>query len=311
MGRRRHKGQPIHGWLAIHKKEGDTSTRVVEAVRRITRAAKAGHGGTLDPFSEGLLPVALGEATKTLSLVLEGDKAYRCWVKFGQETDTGDLTGQVVDEGENLPETARLQEALSHFLGEQDQIPPVYSAIHVDGQRAYERARRGETVEMPVRRVVIHDLQLESFSEGVAQIAVRSGKGTYMRALARDLGRHLGCPAHLIRLLRTETLGFQLNDGVSLDTLTEAVREGRLESVLYPVDRVLDDIPVLRLRVDVWHKVADGQAVWVDAQGCEGADHVRLYTPEGLLGAVGTLSAPSAKDSRRLCRPKRLFHLAE
>jgi tRNA pseudouridine55 synthase len=309
VGRRRRKGLPINGWLAIHKEVGMTSTRVVEAVRRITRAAKAGHGGTLDPFSEGLLPIALGEATKALAMVLEGDKAYRCWVRFGSETDTGDPTGSVVADGGIPPERPVLEDALQGFLGEQDQVPPAHSAIHIDGERAYERVRRGETVVMPSRRVVVNALDLEEYSDGLAQIVVKCGKGTYMRALARDLGRYLQCPAHLERLLRTDTLGFELNDGVTLDKLTEAVREDRLQELLFPVDRVLDDIPALRLRVDVWHKIVNGQSAWVDAQGCEGADMVRLLTPEGVFGAVGTLSAGSEKDSRRLCKPKRLFHL--
>jgi tRNA pseudouridine55 synthase len=308
VGRRR-KGLPINGWLAIHKEVGMASTRVVEAVRRITKAAKAGHGGTLDPFSEGLLPVALGEATKTLAMVLEGDKAYRCWVRFGSETDSGDPTGTITQDGGIPPEHSALQEALKTFLGEQDQVPPVYSAIHIDGERAYERARRGETVEMPTRRVIFHELTLEDYSDGLAQIAVKCGKGTYMRALARDLGRYLECPAHLEKLLRTSTLGFALNDGVSLDKLAEAVHDDRLNELLYPVDRVLDDIPALRLRVEVWHKIVNGQSAWVDAVGCEGTDMVRLLTPEGVFGAVGTLSKASTKDSRRLCKPKRLFHL--
>jgi tRNA pseudouridine55 synthase len=310
VGRRRNKGLPIHGWLAIYKEVGMTSTRAVEAVRRITKAAKAGHGGTLDPFSEGLLPIALGEGTKALALVLEGDKAYRCWVRFGSETDTGDPTGVVTEQGGVAPEHDQILEGLKAFLGEQDQVPPVYSAIHIDGERAHERARRGETVEMPTRRVVINDLVLEEYSEGLAQIAVKCGKGTYMRALARDLGRSLNCPAHLERLLRTDTLGFDLNDGVTLDNLAVAVRENRLNEFLFPVDRVLDDIPALRLRVDVWHKIVNGQSAWVDAVGCEGSDMVRLYTPEGIFGAIGVLSAASSKDTRRLCKPKRLFHLS-
>ncbi|MBF0447350.1 MAG: tRNA pseudouridine(55) synthase TruB [Magnetococcales bacterium] len=310
MGRRGRKGLPIHGWLAIHKEVGVTSTRVVEAVRIITKADKAGHGGTLDPFSEGLLPIALGEATKTLAMVLEGDKAYRCWVRFGSETDTGDPTGTVTVSGGTPPELEILDQALPHFLGEQDQVPPVYSAIHVDGERAHERVRRGETVEMPTRRVVIHELKLESYEAGLAQIAVRCGKGTYMRALARDLGRFLQCPAHLERLLRTDTLGFKLEDGVTLDTLADAVRDGRLNELLYPVDRVLDDIPALRLRVEVWHKIANGQSTWIDAEGCEQAEMVRLFTPEGEFGAVGVLSPASPASPRRLCKPKRLFHLS-
>ncbi|MBF0414551.1 MAG: tRNA pseudouridine(55) synthase TruB [Magnetococcales bacterium] len=303
------RGKSIHGWLAIHKSRGMTSSQVVERVRHITRAAKAGHGGTLDPFSEGLLPVALGEATKTLVHVLEGDKGYRCWVRFGAETDTCDPTGSVVREGGEIPGAAAITAALERFRGEIDQVPPIYSAIHVDGERAYERARRGEVFEMEPRKIVIHDIGLESMEGPVAHILVRSGKGAYMRALARDLGRYLGCPAHLERLLRTRTLGFSLEEGVTLDQLDGMVRDDRLQEVLFPMDRVLDDIPALRLRVDVWHKVKNGQAVWLDAEGfASGA--VRLLDPDGRFAALGDLEGGGSDSPRRLCKLKRLFHFA-
>ncbi len=309
MGRgRRNKGKPLHGWLAIHKEAGITSTGVVEAVRRITRAAKAGHGGTLDPFSEGILPIALGEATKTLGLVLEGDKKYRCRVRFGSETDTGDPTGQVVAEGGAIPDETALREVLTRFVGSQEQIPPAFSAIHINGVRAYELARRGEAVEIPPRTVIIHELILEDFSNGLAQIVVRCGKGTYMRALARDLGRALGTHAHLEKLLRMETLGFTLEQGVTLDTLSGMVKEHRLEEVLLPVDRVLDDIPVLRLHLEAWHKIQNGQAVWVEAAGLE-AGPVRLYTPANRFAAMAELSTAAKANKQRLCSPKKLFHI--
>ena len=309
MGRgRRNKGKPLHGWLAIHKEAGITSTGVVEAVRRITRAAKAGHGGTLDPFSEGLLPIALGEATKTLAMVLEGDKKYRCWVRFGSETDTGDPTGQVTERSEQLPDLENLRTTLSRFVGSQEQVPPAFSAIHINGVRAYELARRGEKVEIPPRTVTIHELILENFSNGLAQIVVRCGKGTYMRSLARDLGRALGTVAHLEKLLRMETLGFRLEHGVTLEKLNEAVVGHRLHDVLLPVDRVLDDIPVLRLHLEAWHKIKNGQAVWVDAEGFE-AGLVRLYSPENRFAATAELSMAATANKRRLCSPKKLFHI--
>ncbi|MBF0173024.1 MAG: tRNA pseudouridine(55) synthase TruB [Magnetococcales bacterium] len=306
-GKRR--GRPIHGWLAIHKERGMTSTRVVERVRQVTQAAKAGHGGTLDPFSEGLLPVALGEATKTLVHVLEGEKSYRCWVSFGSETDTCDPTGRVIQEGGTIPEPAAIERALGRFVGEIEQVPPVFSAIHVDGERAYEKARRGEIFELEPRKIIIHDIRLEQMDGPIACIAVRSGKGAYMRALARDLGRFLGCPAHLDRLLRTRTLGFSLEEGVTLERLEALVAERRFEEVLFPMDRVLDDIPALRLRVDAWHKVKNGQAVWLDAEGFESGT-VRLLNPEGRFAALGELAGGTASDSRRLCKLRRLFHQA-
>ena len=246
MSRGRHPGREINGWLVIHKPVEMTSARAVAVVKRITQAAKVGHGGTLDPFSEGLLPMALGKATKRLGQVLDGDKSYRCWIRFGSETDSGDPTGRVTERTDQVPDRAALEVALQRFVGTQEQIPPAFSAIHVGGVRAYELARRGEAVVMPPRSVVIHSLDLETYDAGLAQVFVRCGKGTYMRALARDLGRHLGCLAHLERLLRTGTLGFSLEEGITLERLSQAVEENSLSLLLLPVDRVLDDIPVPR-----------------------------------------------------------------
>ncbi|MEO5364393.1 MAG: tRNA pseudouridine(55) synthase TruB [Magnetococcus sp. DMHC-8] len=247
MRRGRYKGRDLNGWLVMHKPVNMTSAQAVAVVKRLTQAAKVGHGGTLDPFSEGLLPMALGRATKKLGLILDGDKSYRCWIQFGAETDSGDPTGQVTAQTGQVPDRAVLEVALTRFVGVQEQVPPVHSAIHVGGVRAYELARRGEVVEMPARTVVIHALELEAYEEGVAQVQVRCGKGTYMRALARDLGRYLGTLAHLQRLLRTGTLGFSLEEGITLDRLSRAVAQNGLEELLLPVDRVLDDIPAPRL----------------------------------------------------------------
>lgn len=308
QGKRSRSAGP-HGWVAIHKEVGMASTRVVERVKRIIRAGRAGHGGTLDPFSEGVLPIALGEATKTLASVLDGDKAYRCWVRLGSETDTGDPTGQFIPGNTNFPDRATVLETIARYQGEMDQIPPAYSAIHVDGERAYDRARRGETVELPARRVVFHAVELVEYAgDGLIILDVRCGKGTYMRALARDLGREWGCLAHLERLLRTRTLGFDLSDCLTLDELTRMIAEGRLNEVLLPVDRALDDIPALRLRLEAWSRVLSGQAAWIDADGVEPGT-VRLLSPEGHFGAIGTLGSGSDPSGRRSCTPKRLFNL--
>jgi tRNA pseudouridine55 synthase len=226
-----------------------SSAHAVAVVKRLTQAAKVGHGGTLDPFSEGLLPMALGRATKMLAHILEGDKGYRCWIRFGVETDSGDPTGVVTAETAQIPELAQLQAVLHTFLGAQEQVPPAHSALHVGGVRAYELARRGETVVLPPRQVVFHRLELESYADGLAQVLVHCSKGTYMRSLARDVGRACGSLAHLQRLLRTETLGFSLEQGITLDQLARAVSQEGLETVLLPMDRVLDDIPVSRPQV--------------------------------------------------------------
>lgn len=280
----------------------------MELVRRTSGAAKAGHGGTLDPFSEGVLPIALGQATKTLAMVLEGEKSYRCWVRFGAETDSGDPTGQVVAETGLSPEPAALEALLPRFRGEISQVPPAHSALHVDGVRAYTLARQGIPVDLPARRVTIHDLELESFSGNMAVLRVRCSKGTYMRSLARDLGRELGCLAHLIRLMRIATLGFTIDEVVSLEQIQEAATEGRIEALLHPIDRVLADIPALRLEVEAWHRIRTGQAAWVtDPTAATGT--VRLYDPQGRFVALGELMEPSAPHTPHRCLPRRLFHV--
>ena len=341
MGRRRNKGRVLDGWLVIHKPVGVTSAQAVATVKRITYAAKVGHGGTLDPFSEGLLPMALGEATKMLSLVLEGDKSYNCWIRFGTETDTGDPTGKVIGQTDCLPDRDALEEGLQHFFGIQQQVPPAYSAIHVDGVRSYELARRGEAVALPARQVVIHNLHLESYTDGLAQVNVDCGKGVYMRSLAQDLGRHLGSLAHLEQLLRTKTLGFSLADGITLEHLSAVVDKGDLRETILPVDRVLDDIPALRLRLEDWHKVVNGQAVRVESgrlsfyntngqRDSSAAGHtaghssgeeiggreveylgktVRLMTPEDRFFGVGVMTERSVADGSWLCKPQRMFRL--
>lgn len=307
MGRQRRGGRPLAGWLAIHKESGMTSTRVVELVRSILRVAKAGHGGTLDPFAEGLLPVAMGEATKTLSLVLEGDKSYHCWVRFGVETDTDDLTGQPLWETGLFPQRHDLEAVLPQFIGEIQQVPPIYSAIRVDGNRAYHLARRGDAPDLPPRPVHIRRLELLSLENGVAELRIDSGKGTYMRALARDLGRLLGCGAHLMKLIRTRTLGFTLDQAVRLDQLRENLEEDRWRSFMFPVDRVLDGIPALRLGDDAWYQAKHGQTLWIPAADTP-SGMVRLMTPDGLFGALGVLADATDQRGWRQCTPKRVFH---
>ncbi|MBF0588663.1 MAG: tRNA pseudouridine(55) synthase TruB [Magnetococcales bacterium] len=305
--RRRAKGRPIDGWLALCKEPGRSSFQAVSAARAITGAAKAGHGGTLDPFSEGVLPVAFGSATKTLSMVLEGDKRYRCWVRFGVETDSGDLTGEVISQGGEPPEREMLEALLPKFVGEIEQIPPAHSAIRVDGERAYKRVRRGEVVEMPSRQVTIHSLDLVEMADGLAVIDVACGKGSYMRALARDMGTALGCGAHLERLSRTETLGFQLDQTVTLEALRRAVEEDRLAEVLLPVDYLLSDWPAFTMSPDTWLDVQNGRAVWIRMEEAK-QGRVRLLTPEGAFAAIGELGGSKMDLLGRVqCRPKRLF----
>jgi tRNA pseudouridine55 synthase len=213
---RRRKGLPVHGWLIFDKPQGMTSTQAVSRVKRLYDAAKAGHAGTLDPLATGVLPIALGEATKTVPFVVEGSKDYRFTVRFGAETDTDDAEGSVVATSDTRPTRAEIEAALPHFTGEIIQVPPRFSALKVDGARAYDLAREKEEFELAPRRVSIARLELIAHPDqdhGV--IEASCGKGTYVRALARDLGRELGALGHVEALRRTRVGTFGEERGLA------------------------------------------------------------------------------------------------
>ncbi|MBL4747787.1 MAG: tRNA pseudouridine(55) synthase TruB [Magnetovibrio sp.] len=246
MGRRK-KGQPVHGWLIIDKPKGMTSSQVVGKVRWALDAQKAGHGGTLDPLATGILPIALGEATKTMSFVMDGAKTYRCWVRFGASTTTDDAEGEVVETSDVRPSAADIQAVLGEFEGDITQVPPIFSAIKIDGQRAYKRARANEDIEMPSRVVRIDSVTLiEMLEPDLAVLDVSCGKGTYIRALARDLALRLGTRGYIHDLRRTKVGPFEETHAISLDSLETMGHSARLEVVL-PIMTALDDIPALAL----------------------------------------------------------------
>ena len=207
---RRRKGLPINGWLIFDKPQGMTSTQAVARVKRLYDAAKAGHAGTLDPLATGVLPIALGEATKTVPFVVEGSKEYRFTVRFGVETDTDDAMGKMVAGSDQRPSRAEIEAKLPDFTGEIDQVPPRYSALKVDGARAYDLARDEEEFELAPRRVSIASLTLIDHPDpDRCVLEARCGKGTYVRSLARDLGRALGALGHVEALRRTRVGGFE------------------------------------------------------------------------------------------------------
>lgn len=258
MGRRK-KGLPVHGWAIIDKPQGMSSSQVVGKVRWLLNAQKAGHGGTLDPLATGVLPIALGEATKTVSFVMDGAKAYRCWVKFGTSTTTDDAEGEVVETSDVRPSVEQIEAVLHEFEGEIEQTPPVFSAIKIDGQRAYKRARADEDVDMPSRIVRIDRVSLvEMPAPDLAIIDVECGKGTYIRALARDLALRLGSVGHCADLRRTKAGPFTENGAISLDSLEALGHSARLEEVVLPIMTALDDIPVLALSEDEAGKMRNG-----------------------------------------------------
>jgi tRNA pseudouridine55 synthase len=262
MARKRNRGQPVNGWVVVDKPLGPTSTQVVGRVRRVFDARKIGHGGTLDPLATGLLPLALGEATKTVSYVMEGDKTYRFTLRWGQATATDDAEGEVVGVSDRRPSEAEIQAALPRFRGTIDQVPPNYSAIKVSGQRAYDRARAQEDFTLEPRPVTIHSLDLAAV-EGPDQASfeVVCGKGAYMRSLARDLGAALGCYAHVVALRRTAVGPFTLDHAISLESLEALGHSAAASGALLPIETALDDIPALALTETEANRLRCGQAV--------------------------------------------------
>lgn len=252
----------IDGWLALDKPEGMTSAQAVNRIKALLRPKKVGHGGTLDPLASGLLPIALGEATKTVSYVMDGVKVYRFTVRWGQATESDDREGAVIRESGERPDAEAIAAVLPRFLGEISQRPPAYSAIKVNGRRAYDMARAGAAPEMAERTVVLHDLRLLRIDDADhATFECTSGKGFYVRALARDLGEALGTPSHLWALRRTRVGGFHEHQMISLETLESLGHSpGALEHVL-SVETALDDIPALALTDAEANRLRSGQSV--------------------------------------------------
>ena len=304
---RRRKGQSINGWLILDKPQGLTSTRAVGRVRRLYDAAKAGHAGTLDPLATGILPIALGEATKTVPFVVEGSKAYRFTVRFGAETDTDDAEGKTVETSDRRPSRAEIEAALPDFTGEITQVPPRFSAIKVDGARAYDLAREEEDFELAPRTVTIERLDLVDHPDkDHCVIEAECGKGTYVRALARDLGRVLGCLGHVEVLRRTRVGDFSEADTVTLAEVEEAAASAQgsdaLFSLLRPVETALQAIPALSLSAADAARLRQGQAVLLRGRDAPIMTGTVYAVSRGALVALGEVSGGEL-------RPRRIFNL--
>jgi tRNA pseudouridine55 synthase len=243
MGRKR-KGRDISGWLVVDKPAGITSTAVVNKVRWAFDAKKAGHAGTLDPEATGVLAVALGEATKTVPYITDALKAYTFTVRFGQATNTDDAEGEVIAESEARPTDDEIKQALGRFVGEIMQVPPAYSAVKIDGERAYKRARDGEDFEIAARPLWVEELLLVDRPDADhAVLEMTCGKGGYVRAIARDLGEALGCHGHVKELRRIWSGPFTAEEGVTLDLLDEKAKSPELDQYLRPLEDGLDELP--------------------------------------------------------------------
>jgi tRNA pseudouridine55 synthase len=291
MGRRK-KGRQVTGWLVLDKPAGVTSTYAVGAVRRAFNAQKAGHAGTLDPAATGVLPIALGEATKTVPYAVDGDKCYRFTVRWGAETDTDDAEGKVVRTSAARVEAARIAALLTQFTGEIMQIPPAYSAVKVEGKRAYDMARRGEAIELEPRAVQIHALSLLETPDGdTAVFETRCGKGTYVRSLARDMGRELGCFGHLVALRRTRVAGFLEAQAVTLAQLQDAAAQGEdaLSPLLLPIEAALRDLAVLNVGHAEAARLLNGQPILIRGRDAPYQPGLTYALCKGNLVAVGEI----------------------
>jgi tRNA pseudouridine55 synthase len=298
----------VHGWVVLDKPVGMTSTHAVAVIKRLFAAKRAGHAGTLDPLASGCLPIALGEATKTVPFVVDGRKTYIFTVHWGQERDTDDAEGRVVQTSASRPDRAAIEALLPRFVGTIEQVPPRFSAIKIDGERAYDLAREGETVEIAARPVTIHRLELLDMPDpDHAVLAAECGKGTYVRALARDLGRALGGFGHVSALRRSRVNPFTENDMISLERLESlchraAAGEGNLADMLLPVETALDDIPALAVSPADAARLHKGQTVLLRGRDAAVIRGTVQVASSGALVAI-------AEIDRGEIVPKRVFNL--
>ncbi|MFP4275408.1 MAG: tRNA pseudouridine(55) synthase TruB [Paracoccaceae bacterium] len=297
MGRRR-KGREISGWLIVDKPAGMTSTAVVNKVRWALDARKAGHAGTLDPDATGVLAVALGEATKTVPHVTDALKAYAFTVRLGQATNTDDAEGEVIASSEARPTDDEIKAALGRFVGDIMQVPPRFSAVKIDGERAYKLAREGEAFETEARPLWVEELVMTDRPDADhVALEMTCGKGGYVRAIARDLGEVLGCHGHVTRLRRLWSGPFDAADGLSLEQIEALARSPELDAFLRPLEEGLADLPEVRATAEGAARLRNGNPGMVFAEGVEYGDEC-WASFEGRAVAVGRYRAGELHPSR-------------
>jgi tRNA pseudouridine55 synthase len=296
----------LHGWIILDKPVGLGSTNAVGAVKRILRQAgepksRIGHGGTLDPLASGVLPIAVGEATKLAGRMLDATKAYDFTIRFGEETDTLDAEGEVVATSDVRPTREQVEAALPHFTGDIEQVPPAYSALKIGGKPAYARARAGEELEMKARTITIHSLSIRDSGEsgiderlGEITLSTTVSKGTYIRSLARDIARALNSVGHVTMLRRTRAGPFSLETAISLDFLEEAAKARQLDGAVVPLTAALDDIPALPVTPDQAQLLRHGQRL----AGFPATPGLQLATSEGTPVALVEAAADGLKVVR-------------
>jgi tRNA pseudouridine55 synthase len=299
----------VHGWLVLDKPVGMTSTHAVSVIKHLFAARRAGHAGTLDPLASGCLPIALGEATKTVPFVVDGRKTYRFTIRWGEERDTDDAEGQVVARSDTRPGRDAIERLLPRFTGNIEQVPPRFSAVKLEGERAYDLARDGERVELASRIVTVHRLELVEIPDpDHAILTAECGKGTYIRSLARDLGRELGAFGHVFSLRRGRVGPFGENEMIPLEQVRSlchraAAGEVNLADALLPVETALDDIPALAVSPADAARLQRGQAVLLRGRDAPMVRGVVQVASGGQLVAI-------AEVERGDIVPRRVFNLA-
>jgi tRNA pseudouridine55 synthase len=303
MSKPRRERQKVDGWIILDKPVGITSTHALGIVKRVFKAAKAGHAGTLDPLASGILPLAFGEATKTVPYVMDGEKAYRFTVTWGVETNTDDSDGEAVRSSAERPTQAAIEAILPGFMGVILQTPPQFSALKVQGERAYDLARDGEQVDLQPREVEITALRLVERTEDTATFEAECGKGTYVRALARDFGRKLGCFGHITALRRTRVGPFTEAEAIALDDMRSASEdEGGAWPYLQPVERALSSLSEIAISKQDAQRLQNGQSVIMRGRDAPIVMGVAYATCQGKLIAL-------VEGEGGELKPRRAFHL--
>jgi tRNA pseudouridine55 synthase len=298
----------VHGWIVLDKPIGMTSTHAVSVIKRLYSAKRAGHAGTLDPLASGCLPIALGEATKTVPFVVDSHKTYQFTIRWGEERDTDDAEGRVVATSEIRPDAAGINALLPRFTGTIEQVPPRFSAVKIDGERAYDLARDGETVELASRQVTVYRLELTDMPDpDHAMLSAECGKGTYVRSLARDLGRALGALGHVSALRRGRVGPFAETDMIPLEQIEAlchraASGEGHLADTLLPIETALDDIPALAVSPADAARLTRGQAALLRGRDAS------IFRGTVQVASGGQLLA-IAEVERGEIVPRRVFNL--
>ena len=307
---RRKKGEAVSGWVNLDKPYDLGSTHAVSRVRRAFNAQKAGHAGTLDPLATGVLPIALGEATKTVSFLMDADKAYRFTIEWGRTTASFDREGATTATSDVRPTPEQVAAVLPEFIGDILQVPPAFSAVKVDGERAYDLARAGETVELKAREISIYSARVVDAPDADhVEIAVECGKGTYVRAIVRDIAERLGACAHVSALRRTRVGPFDEDSAITLELLEDLGHKARCLEALLPVETALDDIPELAVTTEDAFKLKQGRPIVLVPRQVE-ALKARLSPGTRTVSAMegGSIVALCEMRAGKL-EPSRVFHL--